>query len=119
MDIKFGITGILEDEVTVLYYIVPTELAEVNCCLLKLDVCFLCLCRQCECHCQQYEQYLFHSLFIFCKNTPFLFTLDALRCIGACGIAPAITINGKVYPKVAIADVPKIVEEYRKIGGAQ
>ena len=47
-----------------------------------------------------------------------LFTLDALRCIGACGIAPAITINGKVYPKVAIADVPKIVEEYRSLGGA-
>lgn len=48
-----------------------------------------------------------------------LFTLDALRCIGACGIAPAITINGKVYPKVAVSDVPKIVEEYRSMGGAQ
>ena len=29
-----------------------------------------------------------------------LFTLDALRCIGACGIAPAISINGKVYRKL-------------------
>ncbi len=47
-----------------------------------------------------------------------LFTLDALRCIGACGIAPAITINGKVYPKVAVNQVPGIVEEYRKLGGA-
>jgi NADH-quinone oxidoreductase subunit E/NADP-reducing hydrogenase subunit HndA len=47
-----------------------------------------------------------------------LFTLEALRCIGACGIAPALSINGKVYPKVAIADVPKIVEEYRSLGGA-
>ena len=47
-----------------------------------------------------------------------LFTLDALRCIGACGIAPALTINGKVYPKVAVADVAKIVEEYRSLGGA-
>ena len=27
-----------------------------------------------------------------------LFTIDALRCIGACGIAPAVSINGKVYP---------------------
>ena len=45
-----------------------------------------------------------------------LFTLDALRCIGACGIAPAVTINGKVYPKVKIADVQKIVDEYRRIG---
>ena len=42
-----------------------------------------------------------------------LFTLDALRCIGACGIAPAITINGKVYPKVALADCNKIVAEYK------
>ena len=46
-----------------------------------------------------------------------LFTLEALRCIGACGIAPALTINGKVYPKVAVADVAKIVEEYRGLGG--
>lgn len=44
-----------------------------------------------------------------------LFTLDALRCIGACGIAPAVSINGKVYPKVAVNNVPVIVESYRKM----
>jgi NADH-quinone oxidoreductase subunit E/NADP-reducing hydrogenase subunit HndA len=44
-----------------------------------------------------------------------MFTLDALRCIGACGIAPAVTINGKVYPKLSVSDVPKIVEEYRNM----
>lgn len=42
-----------------------------------------------------------------------LFTLDGLRCIGACGIAPAISINGKVYPKVKLEQVSKIIEEYR------
>lgn len=42
-----------------------------------------------------------------------LFTLDALRCIGACGIAPAVTINGKVYPKLTVDAVPKIIEEYK------
>jgi NADH-quinone oxidoreductase subunit E/NADP-reducing hydrogenase subunit HndA len=47
-----------------------------------------------------------------------LFTIDALRCIGACGIAPAVTINGKVYPKVSVDAVPAIVEEYRSLGGA-
>ncbi len=47
-----------------------------------------------------------------------MFTIDALRCIGACGIAPAVSINGKVYPKVAVNSVPKIVEELRKEGGA-
>ena len=43
-----------------------------------------------------------------------LFTLDALRCIGACGIAPAISINGNVYPKVTLSQVQTIIDEYRK-----
>ena len=42
-----------------------------------------------------------------------MFTIDALRCIGACGIAPAVTINGKVYPKVTVDAVAGIVKEYR------
>ena len=48
-----------------------------------------------------------------------MFTIDALRCIGACGIAPAVSINGKVYPKVAVNDVPHIIDEYSKLGGEQ
>ena len=43
-----------------------------------------------------------------------LFTVDALRCIGACGIAPAVSINGKVYSKVKVDEVTKIVNEYKK-----
>lgn len=43
-----------------------------------------------------------------------LFTLDGLRCIGACGIAPAISINGRVYPKVKLSDISNIIEDYRK-----
>lgn len=43
-----------------------------------------------------------------------LFTLDALRCIGACGIAPAVTINGKVYPKMAVSQVQEVIDYYRK-----
>lgn len=43
-----------------------------------------------------------------------LFTLDALRCIGACGIAPAVSINGKVYPKVAVGQVEGIINSYRQ-----
>lgn len=42
-----------------------------------------------------------------------LFTLDALRCIGACGIAPAVSINGKVYPKVSLDAIGKIINEYK------
>ena len=42
-----------------------------------------------------------------------LFTLDALRCIGACGIAPAVSINGKVFPKLSVNAVPAVIEEYK------
>ncbi|MBO4579806.1 MAG: NAD(P)H-dependent oxidoreductase subunit E, partial [Clostridiales bacterium] len=47
-----------------------------------------------------------------------LFTLDALRCIGACGIAPAVSINGKVYPKVAVGQVSEIIDSYRQEANA-
>ena len=43
-----------------------------------------------------------------------MFTLDALRCIGACAIAPAVNINGKVYPKVSASAVPEILQEIRE-----
>ena len=42
-----------------------------------------------------------------------LFTLDALRCLGACALAPAVSINGKVYPMVEVSQVEKIVNDYR------
>ena len=41
-----------------------------------------------------------------------LFTLDALRCIGACGIAPAVSISGTVYPKVDPSKVKDIIAGY-------
>ena len=43
-----------------------------------------------------------------------LFTLDALRCIGACGIAPAVSISGKVYPKMSVDQVPVVINELKK-----
>ena len=43
-----------------------------------------------------------------------LFTLDALRCIGACGIAPAVSINGKVYPKMSVGQVPEVIRQLKK-----
>ena len=48
-----------------------------------------------------------------------MFTLDALRCIGACAISPAIKINGKVYPKVTVDSVAGIIEEYKKTEAAK
>ncbi len=45
-----------------------------------------------------------------------MFTLDALRCIGACALAPAVRINDKVYSQMKVSDVEKIVEECRTLG---
>ena len=42
-----------------------------------------------------------------------LFTIEAIRCIGACALAPAMSINGKVYPKVTPDQVARIIDEYR------
>lgn len=42
-----------------------------------------------------------------------LFSIDSLRCIGACAAAPAVTINGKIYARVAATDVAEIIAEYR------
>ena len=45
-----------------------------------------------------------------------LFSIDALRCLGACAAAPAVTINGKIYSRVKVNEVAGIVAEYREKG---
>lgn len=44
-----------------------------------------------------------------------LFTIEAVRCIGACALAPAVNINGKVYPMVSPDKVEGIINEYRAL----
>jgi NADH:ubiquinone oxidoreductase subunit E len=44
-----------------------------------------------------------------------LFTIKDVRCIGACGLAPVMTINDKVYGKVTPKDVDDIIRHYRSI----
>ena len=41
------------------------------------------------------------------------YSLDATRCIGACGLAPVLTINGEVYGKLTVADVPALLAKYQ------
>ena len=41
-----------------------------------------------------------------------LFTLDALRCIGACGLAPVLTVNDEVYGRLVVDDVDEILAKY-------
>ncbi|NLY43432.1 MAG: NAD(P)H-dependent oxidoreductase subunit E [Clostridiaceae bacterium] len=40
------------------------------------------------------------------------FTLEVMRCIGACGLAPAITINDKVYKQVNPDKLQQIIGMY-------
>jgi len=44
------------------------------------------------------------------------FSLETVRCIGCCGLAPVITIDDDLYGKVSIAKVPKILEKYKTKG---
>ena len=40
------------------------------------------------------------------------FSVDATRCIGACGLAPVITVNEDVYGRLVVDDVDGILEKY-------
>ena len=41
------------------------------------------------------------------------FSLSACRCIGACGLAPVLTVNEEVYGRLVTADIEGIVAKYR------
>ena len=43
------------------------------------------------------------------------FSLDACRCIGACGLAPVVTINDDVYGKLTPDDVDDIIDKYEEL----
>ena len=41
-----------------------------------------------------------------------LFSIEATRCIGACGLAPVFTVNDDVYGKATIAMVDEVIDKY-------
>ncbi len=40
------------------------------------------------------------------------YSLEATRCIGACGLAPVLTINGEVYGRLVAKDMAGILAKY-------
>lgn len=40
------------------------------------------------------------------------FTLEATRCLGACGLAPVMTINEQVYGRLTPDEIPGILSKY-------
>ena len=43
------------------------------------------------------------------------FSLDACRCIGACGLAPVIMINDDVYGRLTAEDIEKVLDKYKDL----
>ena len=40
------------------------------------------------------------------------YSIEATRCIGACGLAPVLTVNGEVYGRLTVDDVDDILAKY-------
>ncbi|SFA69005.1 NADP-reducing hydrogenase subunit HndA [Acetitomaculum ruminis DSM 5522] len=41
------------------------------------------------------------------------FSLDDCRCVGACGLAPVMTVNDEVYGRLTPKDIEDILEKYK------
>ena len=41
-----------------------------------------------------------------------MFGIEACRCVGACGLAPVVMVNGEVYGRLVQADVQSICDKY-------
>ena len=40
------------------------------------------------------------------------FSLEACRCLGACGLAPAMMVNGEVYGRLTLDKLPEILKSF-------
>ena len=47
------------------------------------------------------------------------YSLDACRCVGACGLAPVVIVNDKVYGKCTPDMVDEIIKEYDAMEGGE
>ena len=43
------------------------------------------------------------------------FSIEATRCIGACGLAPVFTVNEEVYGKATTKTVDEVIEKYKNM----
>ena len=42
------------------------------------------------------------------------FSIDATRCVGACGLEPVFTVNNEVYGKATVKKLDEVLDEYMK-----
>ena len=45
-----------------------------------------------------------------------MFTLEEVRCLGCCSLAPVVRIGGNIHPYLTQDEIPKILRNYRKQG---
>ena len=41
------------------------------------------------------------------------FSIEATRCVGACGLAPVFTVNGEVYGKATVQKLDQVIDELK------
>ncbi len=47
-----------------------------------------------------------------CTSEDGMYSLEAVRCIGCCGLAPVLSVNGEVYGKLGTDELPAIIAKY-------
>jgi NADH-quinone oxidoreductase subunit E len=47
-----------------------------------------------------------------CTTEDGMYSLESVRCIGCCGLAPVLMINGEVYGKLGKDDLPAVIAKY-------
>lgn len=43
-----------------------------------------------------------------------MFSIEAVRCIGCCGLSPVMNINGEIFSKLKKEDLTKIIAQFKK-----
>jgi len=43
------------------------------------------------------------------------FSVEAVRCIGCCGLAPVLTVNGEVFGNIAISELAGILKKFKGV----
>jgi len=76
------------------------------------------LCRGTACHVKGSKKLLDHVIKLLGiepgqTSRDRLFSLEIVACMGACGLAPAVSVNGEVYAKVTPLKLNKIIEDCR------
>ncbi|MCT4583734.1 MAG: NAD(P)H-dependent oxidoreductase subunit E [Peptostreptococcaceae bacterium] len=79
----------------------------------KIDVCLgtVCFVKGADKIIQEFEKEL--SIKSGETTEDKMFSLQGLRCVGACGLAPVVLINEKVFGAVKLEDVKGIVDGYK------